>query len=266
MIDSFKIYSELWGYNNYILFNRSDSDFLIDDDGLDWGEVTSEVSTINNLDSIGSTLNAVETSKPRPISIAGWVVGTEDEMKAKKNLLRTILTPQYNLRILIPNEDEPPYNYYIDTRLTEGLKFDPAYKANNEVMCKFSFSLEAAYPFFCFDRSYAGDPGTVLNYGSIPVGVRVRASISGTSNITFQAGQNYHSFSMIDATGVLDVDTRRGLRQLTLGSQKAFHYLDPYTTDWLQVPPSLTGVSVTARNADILSIDFTEAHAVLKGM
>lgn len=92
-----------------IVLNRTNSDYLIDDNGINWGEVSSRFSTLSNLDGYGAELNAIETTDPREIHIIGWVVGTEAQMAAKKAYLTQVLYPQKDLTITVPKKERPKF-------------------------------------------------------------------------------------------------------------------------------------------------------------
>lgn len=271
MIEEIKIYSELWGSANSIIMNRTNADYLIDDNGLDWGEITSRLYTLKNLDTIGSTLNAVETVDPRPISITGWVVGTIPEMETKKNKLKNILAPQTTIRVQIPNDEDILNPYYIDTQLVSSIKFSKEYDANNEAMCQFTFGLQAPYPFFCLDRIYDNtDYQSIVNKGSIPVGVQIMMTIdsdmSSPSVNIYKPGQSAESFALSGSYSEgsrIEVDTRKGTRKVLVNGSRGFKGLA--SSEWISVPVSDVPLTVSS-SARVTLLRFSEAHTALKGM
>lgn len=270
MIESFSIYSDLNGSSDTLIFNRENADFLIDDNGVNWGEVTSQIYTNKTIDNIGSTITAIETVEPRPITITGWVVGTEEQMKSKKKHLSDVITPQATIRVQIPNPEDVSNPYYIDTQLTSSVKFSQNYDENNEVMCQFTFTLSAAYPFFCLDRFYdESDYRAIQNLGSIPVGVQISMELNSSASpyVTIsRSGHESESFALSGeyvAGDIVEVDTRKGARKVLVNGSRGFKGLS--SSKWIQVPPSKTNLAIRC-NATVLAIRFSEAHTVLEGM
>jgi hypothetical protein len=72
LVDLFHIYNRT--LDELITFDKNNADYLIDDNGLSWGEVSSDLSVISNLDGYGATLNAVTTIESRIVDITGWVM------------------------------------------------------------------------------------------------------------------------------------------------------------------------------------------------
>ena len=280
MIDLINIINSDLGFS--VIMDRDNSDYLIDDNGLDWGEVTSAVSTINTLDGYGAILNNVYIPEPRPISIRGWVVGTEQQMAQKKNKLKQVLSLKSNIRIEIPVGND---NYYINAYVARGLYFSMEYRNNNEKMCKFTVSFEAPYPFFCLDKFY-GEAALqqmnyqVLNLGSIPVGVQLTLAVDSSVTdpyASFTPDDQLYPTSILQwlgsypsGVGTFSLNTEYGLKDFKVGGTRSLAALDLENSDWLMMP-----VSKNDENFIIIgcssgmhpsAIQYTEAHISLGGM
>ena len=258
MIDSIIITNQSNG--NSVVLDRDSSDYLIDDDGLDWGKVSSSFSTVGTLDNYGSTITAIDTQQPRPINIIGWVAGTESQMAKKKSRLSKVITPNDTIRIEIPRKSDPTKIYFIDTIMNDSLHYDNTYRANNEVMCRFSLSLIAPYPYFEYPRrEIFSTGGTLINNGDIPVGLYAEFDSSGEgSNFTISNG---HQIAIFEAlrSGNFKINTQYGARSVLLSSQKAFKYMSP-NYGWVFVPQGTCSVETDGE----LILQFNEAYTVLE--
>lgn len=129
-------------YYKSAVLNRTDADYLLDDDGIDWGSVPSQISSRSSIDGLGSIVNNVKINKPRNISIIGWIIpGEASTIEQKKDYLSKICNPMDPIRIYCGE-------YTIEGRLKSTIKFATTTDENNEEMCKFSLSIECVYPFF----------------------------------------------------------------------------------------------------------------------
>lgn len=127
-------------YKSAIL-NRADADYLLGDNGIDWGDVPSQISSRNSIDGLGSAVNSVTITNPRTISIIGWVTSGESSIEQKKKYLSSICNPMDPIQLSCGD-------YTIEGRMASAIKFAATTRENNEEMCKFSLSIECAYPFF----------------------------------------------------------------------------------------------------------------------
>lgn len=273
MVEKFYIYNK--SLDELITFDRSSADYLIDDNGIDWGDISSALSTINNLDGYGATLNAVVTGEPRVVKITGWVVGTEAQMKTKKSKLSRMLSPQDDLIIFIPISEGSAYHYDLTTKLYQSIQFDQAYKNNNEKMCKFTFSLAAAYPFFEYEKSYNITTTTyqVLNMGSIPVGVEAILIFDSavtdpvvTIEMTNGRESSLHLTGEFTAGDSVKINTKYGSKQLLVNGTRDFSVMD-FSYGWLQMPVSLTSTdyaTITIPSGTHFSLfRYTESYSSL---
>ena len=129
-------------YQKGFILNRTDAEYLLDDNGVDWGSVPSRISSYNSIDGLGGIVNKVSISKSRTIQIIGWIIpGEQATIEEKKSYLSKICNPMDVLRIYCGA-------YTIEGVMKSTVKFANKTDENNEEMCKFSLSLDCAYPFF----------------------------------------------------------------------------------------------------------------------
>lgn len=261
-------------YNQTILLGRNNEDFLIDDNGLDWGEVESELSTISSIDGYGATLNAVNTNITRVINITGWIVGTEAQMKARKNTLSRIISPHSNIRITVTINQE---SYYIDTIPTKAVRFSQDHRENNEKMCKFTCTLQAPYPFFQHRKSFSGSETelSVQNLGSIPVGVRLQLTLSASiTNPYVSLYRNGTQWGYMGLNGTFEAntnivfDSERGNKRVEVNGVRSFSALNE-NSDWLLIPVCEDEEEIDVvipENSAITIFDFKEAYNVLEDL
>lgn len=246
MVDLFHIYNRT--LDELVTFDKNNADYLIDDNGLSWGEVSSDLSVISNLDGYGATLNAVTTIESRIVDITGWVIGTEAQMKTKKEKLSRMLAPQDDILVFIPISEGSAFHYDLVTKLYKSVRFDQEYRNNNEKMCKFNFSLAAPYPFFEYEKSYnVSESGyQVLNEGSIPVGVEAvwvfDSAVTDPALTIRMANGNESTLQLLGsfaANDIIRINTKYASKQLTLNGQRNFSIMD-FDYGWLKIPVSLT--------------------------
>lgn len=276
MVDVIKLYNR--NLQRIIVMDRDNADYLIDDNGLSWGEIDSTLSTINNLDGYGATLNAVMTSEPRLVTVTGWVIGTEAQMATKKALLNKILAPQNTIWVQVPVSSGSLDSYYLDTKLTKAVNFSQEYISNNEVMCRFTFELSATYPFFLFDKYYSISQSgyEVLNRGSIPAGVELNwifdSDVSDPEiEATMQDGRHsgFRLLGDYDAGTSVVLNTKYGNKQLTINNRRNFAAMDA-TNGWFQLPVSYTDsdyitIDISA-GTHLSNFSYSESYSALEGL
>ena len=244
-------------FHGTITFNRTNSDFLIDDNGLDWGEVNSTFSTIPNFNGMGSELNAVQTTDIREIHLVGWVVGTPAQMSSKKTLLSEIISPQKPLRIQVSG-------YYMDVYLSKAVSFGKTEQTNNEKMCQFEMTFAAVYPFFQRSVQYnISSSGTINNRGSIPVGAKITLSANGASNPYVVIDDTASGLGLLGSfSGQAVMDTKNSKRELKLNGVKDYSMLASQLP-WAYIPVGTSSVRVSGGSA---VIEFDEAYATLEDL
>ena len=253
-----------------VVLNRENADYLIDDNGLDWGDIPSKLGLTASYETYGSEISAIDTSEPRPIKIIGWVVGTESEMAQKKLRLSKIIIPNEQLDLFITSKTTNK-TYTISGFLTKSLSFGKTKKTNNEAMCQFEFVLSAVYPFFEVSKSYTDltDEDLIQNFGSIKVGARIVLKFSDAVEnpyISFngpRGSAGFIGFFMTASAGsTITIDTRKGKKYIST----PFTNLNPIS-DWIEVPVS----DITEQYTEIqtnsgvyVDIDFDESYTIME--
>lgn len=255
-----------------VLLNRTDSDYLIDDNGINWGEVSSRFSTLSNLDGYGAELNAIETTDPREIHIIGWVVGTEAQMAAKKAYLTQVLYPQKDLTITVPKKRDPNFSYFIRVYVSKAVSFGDTVQTNNEKMCRFEVTFSAIYPFFEHTRQYTiTSSGNILNLGSLPVGARISLALnSAVSNPAIYIGQSsgfgvLGSFSQND---VIFMNTQKSHKIITLNGIKNYSILNT-NIGWAYIPVSYSDtdeIPISVSSGVTATLEFNEAYTTVEDL
>ena len=136
--------------------------YILETDGIDWGEVDAVHSNYTNLTGIGNIITSTKLDTRR-ISITGRVcpkhtvkqisdlydVVTMEEINQKRleeileyeKPLSQLVNPLHYIRIRLGK-------YYIDGKPTTSIQYSHKEKENNEIYCKFTFSLECNDPMF----------------------------------------------------------------------------------------------------------------------
>lgn len=141
--------------------------FLLETDGISWGETDATHSSYVNLTGIGDIITSTKLNT-RSIAITGRVCSAHtnreiseiydvtlyseiiekklEEIEASKKLLSQLVNPTHYLRI-------SHNDYYIDGKPTASVTFSDKWKENNEIFCRFTFSLECNDPMFHYKTS-----------------------------------------------------------------------------------------------------------------
>lgn len=166
MIDSFTI-TNIDLSKTIALSKNFGNPYVITTDGIVWNAVNAQHDTYNNVLGIGK--EEVNTSlQERTVSITGNVcfthtikemmslyhVSTMDkvnyyrlkEIEDAKKTLSTVINPLSTLRISIGK-------YYIDGKADSSVKYSDKWKENNEILCKFMFSVTCFNPMFKMEDS-----------------------------------------------------------------------------------------------------------------
>lgn len=166
MIDTIKLVNETT--NNRITLSKEPGNlFMLETDGITWGEVKATHNTYVNLTGIGNTITSTQLDT-RTIAIVGRVccpytirelceiygISTQQdieeaklkEIEAGKKLLSQIVNPLHYVKI-------EATKYYIQGKPTSSVTFSNLWKENNEIYCKFTFSLNCNDPLFRLSQS-----------------------------------------------------------------------------------------------------------------
>lgn len=124
-----------------IIIAEDSDDYVLDQDGLDWGSANASHNMTQYIDLIGKHLDSTVIS-PRDISIVGWIIGKDyDEIQKKKVSLNRLINPMYPL-ILEYGE------YALDFRPDSSIQYSKEWNYNNAYMCKFQIQGTAPMPLF----------------------------------------------------------------------------------------------------------------------
>lgn len=251
MVDKITVTNTSTGISTII--DRGEANFwLTDDEGVDWGETASTLSTQAFIDGIGSELVNLSITTARNITITGWARGDETPLSEKRRLLDRLFNPSDTVEIACGD-------YKISGKPSHSVKYaiDPGY--NNESFCKWSVQISCVFPFFTKEKIYQAGYGTdtplmpsesgsvmipVRNSGSFPVGAEFKLSFFGSSfigktlyvlvnssNLTFS-----EKFKLLNVSGdVITVSTVPGKRSVKKDDELALSLWD-MGSDWAKIP------------------------------
>lgn len=136
--------------------------YILDTDGIVWNDVQATHNSYVNLTGVGNTITSSKL-ETRTVSVTGKVCPTHtnkqiaelydlstvaeiaakkiEEIEEYKKYLSQLINPLHYIRV-ISND------YYIQGKPQASVNFSPNWKENNEVYCKFTFSLECNDPLF----------------------------------------------------------------------------------------------------------------------
>ena len=136
--------------------------YILETDGIDWGEVEAVHSKYTNLTGIGNIITSTKLDT-RNITITGRVCCTHtnkqlslmygldtleeinqkrlDEIKDAEKVLSQLVNPLHYIRVRLGN-------YYIDGKPRTSVQYAYKDKENNEIYCKFMFVLYCSDPMF----------------------------------------------------------------------------------------------------------------------
>jgi hypothetical protein len=161
MIDEITIVNEDTSLS--LTFNKLfGNPYVLDSDGIDWGTIAAKHTKYDNL--TGAGVDIINSSlKERTVAITGYVcfvhtikeiakiysVSTMDEInairlaevEAGKKSLSELINPLSVLKIIAGD-------YYISGKPVASVKWSPKSKENNELISKFTFSIDCPNPMF----------------------------------------------------------------------------------------------------------------------
>ena len=115
--------------------------YVLDQDGLDLGEVNSTHNMTQYIDLVGKHLDSTVLS-PRDILIIGWIIG-EDEavINQRKRILNRLVNPSYKVKLEMGD-------YALEFYPDSSIQYSKEWDYNNEWMCKFQIQGTAPMPLF----------------------------------------------------------------------------------------------------------------------
>lgn len=136
--------------------------YVLETDGISWGETDADHNSYTNLAGVGDVITSTKL-KARSVSVTGRVccpytnaalmemygVNTEEELnkiKIKeindaKDKISQIINPLHYVRVIIGA-------YFIEGKPSSSIIFSNKEKENNEIYCKFTFTLRCNDPLF----------------------------------------------------------------------------------------------------------------------
>ena len=161
MIDAVKLKNLSTG-SEIELTKSMDSAYLLETDGIDWGSAGATHSSYTNLTSVGNIITATKINS-RTISFTGRICSKHtnreiaelyhiskrseiaemklSEIEASKKVLSQLVNPIDYIRVTAGD-------FFIDGKADSSVVFSKNWKENNEVYCKFTFSITCEAPLF----------------------------------------------------------------------------------------------------------------------
>ena len=275
-----------------ITLNKNASAFLLDDDqAIDWGTVTANISTYTSTTRVGVGINNVSVSQGRKIAIVGWMINDDlGTIEDKKKQLNVFCNPFDEIQI-------EAGKYKIDARFEQAIKYTTKNNENNDIICKFLMYLfcsdplftlitpEEASDFVVYQKSFTFpwiwvqpeeivfglrhglDNFALQNNGTISTGFRAYLYIGGnTTGLTITNHTTGEIFKLkstvtLEEGDIIYIDTIEGSKTLKSGTsldnlENAFSALD-LSSDFIQVIPGDNYISITATQGfDAISAQF----------
>lgn len=139
-----------------ILFDRDDSDFVLDE--VDLGVVNGTHHSYKYVNQIGIYINST-TLEQRTISIKGYVIGDDyGLLEENKNTLNRFINPLQAVDITVLDK------YKLTFKPDYSIKYSAPYKDNNEVLCKFLIQGTCPDPLFTTLGEQSAVIGTVKKF------------------------------------------------------------------------------------------------------
>lgn len=139
-----------------ILFDRDDSDFVLDE--VDLGVVNGTHHSYKYVNQIGIYINST-TLEQRTVSIKGYVIGDDyGLLEENKNTLNRFINPLQAVDITVLDK------YKLTFKPDYSIKYSAPYKDNNEVLCKFLIQGTCPDPLFMTLGEQSAVIGTVKKF------------------------------------------------------------------------------------------------------
>lgn len=245
---------------------------------VDLGQAAGQHQTYSYYNQVGQSI--VSTSVlPRPVSITGWVIGTDGGLQARCDFLNAFISPVEDYTLECRSRK-------IQFRPDSSIVYTPEYKVNNELVRRFMLQATCAYPLFTdlqdtvvpFDfsskrfrfptgfgrqgpvvfalaeRTYSAE---VFNTGGFQTGLTAQLRFSGevknprVKNLT--TGKLIGMARTFHRGEGLEISTVPGKKRMTLltadGRREDFIKYRDYRTSWIQLEP---GANLLALDCDDL--------------
>lgn len=139
-----------------ILFDRNDSDFVLDE--TDLGVVNGTHHSYKYVNQIGVYINST-TLEERTVSIKGYVIGDDyGLLEENKSSLNKLINPMQVIEMIVLDK------YKLSFKPDYSIKYSTTYKENNEVLCKFLIQGTCADPLFTTLGKQSAAIGTIPKF------------------------------------------------------------------------------------------------------
>lgn len=267
MIESFKLKNNHTG--DVLRFGVDDEEYLIDDDGVDWGTVEISHNTFQYPTQVG-VYKTSTTVGTRDVSITGWIIGeTLQHIEEKKSILSNVVNPLQDVEIIAGE-------YLLKGTPSTNVKFGSARKDNNEVMCKFLVQIFCEFPMWqalnSINVSIADTKGMfgfplIFKDGGIMMGLRKKSLFTDVANngvLDVGAIIKLEAHGVVNNPEVLNVNTLERIKinkvmsdgeEIIINTSKGersvvgktnrgdytnyIAYFD-YDNEWMQLPVGIT--------------------------
>lgn len=170
MIDSILI-TNMKTTESMTLSKAGNGKMVLDNEGVDWGEVEASIYTYKSPKQIGAEVSGVDI-EPRPISVIGWLYGTQAQIEESQFELGVFFIPGSTIRISAKG-------YFIEGVVQNSPAFSKKVKENNEYMCKFIINI------YCGNPEFIKEIPTVVDYGSTSPALHFPFHFTSSSGVIF---------------------------------------------------------------------------------
>lgn len=261
-------------------FGVDNEDYLLTDDGVDWGSIGVTHNTYQYPTQLGVSESSTVIGT-RDISITGWIIGnTVKEIESKKAILSKEVNPLQKVRITANG-------YFIEGSPSSNVVYGKTLSENNEVMCKFLLNIFCPYPLFRtatavevpiadtlgkfgFPLVIPKNTGVIMglrkkslftdlvNDGAVSVGLVITLEATGTVNnpeIVNVSTKEVIKINKVLCSGEkVVINTSEGERSV-IGKidyeeeRSYFGYFD-YDNDWMQLPLGISTFTFKSRDSE----------------
>lgn len=151
MVDAIKLLNKETG-ETLDLSKKGNGKFILDDEGISWGNVEASIYTYKSPNQIGNEISGVDIES-RTVMVTGWLYGSQKQIESGQFWLGNFVVPGQMLRISVNG-------YFIEGQPQQTPVFGSKVKENNEYMCKFVVTV------YCGSPEFAKESVSVFEYGT----------------------------------------------------------------------------------------------------
>ena len=144
-----------------VLNKDGDGNYILDNEGLDWGDVSAKFYTYKSPKQIGNEVYGTDVNS-RTIMITAWLYGTEKQIAKNQGWLGKFFVPGEKVRVSTGG-------YYIEGYVQYSPQYSNKVKDNNEYFCKFVVSLYCGSPEFIKEQQTVVEYTTLSNNFHFPL-------------------------------------------------------------------------------------------------